>query len=577
MQFNKRHVPIKQWSGEYLGQILAVDTETDVRPFYEIAKLQTMQVYNGKAVYYVLARDVANFEIEHEASIQIMHNAPFDLDVIGQVAGGRERTYYKLDNKRVFDTNILYKLWHLAHIGFTPKRSSLAHCCSSLLGIELDKNTDIRCTFEQYKNVPVSEIPVEHLEYGAKDAVATWDLYFVLMSRIKQYDIHNTLLSYDIQIKGAVALDQIYKNGIKLDLEARDKWLANINKQMEVEADILATYGWVRGKKGIKDIYENIIHYLDLHNVLPRTEDGSISSKREDLEQYNDSPFIASYLKFIELEKASTFVRDIHTERIHPRYSLLMNTGRTSCSGSGGACNIQQIPRVGGIRELFVPEKGKRFVDIDYSALELAGLAQVCISEFGFSKMAELINEGKCLHYYTASNVYRKPESEVTKDERQFSKIPNFAFPTNMSPNTFIQYCAGYGVPMTLEQAEELKRAYAKTYPEISEHFWRVPNGVDRNVTLTGRVRANCTYTAYLNTKFQGLCADGAKLALYNVAKAGYKIVAFIHDQIMIESDIEDAEKDMDKVQQIMIESMKEVIPDVKISTEGQILERWCK
>ena len=574
-KFNKRSVPIKQWSGELLGQILAIDTETDIRPFHEIADLCTMQVYNGKTAYYVMERDVVDFLFKHKQSTMIMHNAPFDLDVIAKCLPntGRAWTYGKVDRRQVFDTLILYKLWHLAHIGFTPMKSSLAHCCSTLMNVVLNKDTDVRCTFEQYKNVNIEDIPIEHLEYGAKDAVATWDLYFVIMSRIKQYDTHNTLLSYDIQIKGAVALDQIYKNGFSFDLEARDIWLKDKQEQLDKEANILATWGWCRGVKGIKDRYENIISLIGLHNVLPRTEDGSISSKSEDLEKYNDHPFISAYLKFQTLEKAISFVSDICAERVHSRYNLLVNTGRTSASKP----NIQNVPRVGGIREMYIPAKGCKLVDIDYSALELATLAQVCINEVGYSKMGDLINEGKCLHYYTASKVYRKEESEITKDERQFSKIPNFAFPTNMSPNTFIDYCAGYNVPMTLAQATELKAAYAEAYPEISESFWRVPQGTDRSVTLTGRVRSNCTYTAYLNTKFQGLAADGAKLAMYNVCRAGYKIVAFIHDQIVVEALTEEALDTLDKVSSIMVDSMKVVTPDVKISVEGEVRDRWGK
>ena len=577
VKYNKRTVNIENWNGEDLGSILSVDTETDYVPFTQVADLATMQVFNGKKVVYVMAEDVSKFLDLHKDSTLFFHNAPFDLDVISNHIHVKQWTYDVVDRAKVYDTQILYKLWHLAHVGFVPFKSSLAHLSSSFFGEVMSKDNEIRCNFMEYKNVPIEDIPEEFVVYGAKDVVATWDAYFELVSRIKRYDQHNTLLSHNIQLKGAVALDHIYKNGIKVDLKARDQKLKEMRALMEEKADTLATYGWVRGTKGIKERYENIIDLIGLSNVLPRTEDGSISSKREDLTHYNDHPFISAYLDFHEVEKATTFIRNWCTERIHPRYSAILNTGRTSCSGGDNACNIQQIPRIGGIRELFIPEEGKVFVDIDYSALELAGLAQVCITEFGYSKMADLINEGKCLHYYTASNVYRKPEEEITKDERQFAKIPNFAFPTNMSPSTFVSYCKGYNVPMTEEQGEEVKRAYAETYPEISQDFWNVPFGENTVYTLTGRARANCSYTAYLNTKFQGLCADGAKLALYEVDKAGYKIVAFIHDQIMVEAPKSLSLDTLNTVSQIMIESMQEVIPDVKISVEGEILERWKK
>ena len=53
--------------------------------------------------------------------------------------------------------------------------------------------------------------------------------------------------------------------------------------------------------------------------------------------------------------------------------------------------------------------------------------------------------------------------------------------------------------------------------------------------TLTGRVRGRVSFTQARNTPFQGLAADGAKLALWELIRAGYRVVAFIHDEILIE------------------------------------------
>ena len=53
--------------------------------------------------------------------------------------------------------------------------------------------------------------------------------------------------------------------------------------------------------------------------------------------------------------------------------------------------------------------------------------------------------------------------------------------------------------------------------------------------TRTGRIRAACTYTAARNTPFQGLAADGTKIALYRLKEAGYRVSNFIHDEFVIE------------------------------------------
>jgi DNA polymerase I-like protein with 3'-5' exonuclease and polymerase domains len=88
-------------------------------------------------------------------------------------------------------------------------------------------------------------------------------------------------------------------------------------------------------------------------------------------------------------------------------------------------------------------------------------------------------------------------------------------------------------------------------------------------------MRADCTYTAFLNTSFQGLAADGAKIAMWELQKAGFKIVGFCHDEVVIESST--PEKDVAICEKIMQDGMSIVIPDVDIRTEAQIVDRYCK
>jgi hypothetical protein len=56
-----------------------------------------------------------------------------------------------------------------------------------------------------------------------------------------------------------------------------------------------------------------------------------------------------------------------------------------------------------------------------------------------------------------------------------------------------------------------------------------------RVATLTGRVRGGVGYTQARNTPFQGLAADGAKLALWRLVREGYRVVGFVHDEVLVE------------------------------------------
>ena len=97
-------------------------------------------------------------------------------------------------------------------------------------------------------------------------------------------------------------------------------------------------------------------------------------------------------------------------------------------------------------------------------------------------------------------------------------------------------------------------------------------------LTLTGRLRSHATYCARHNTIFQGLAADGAKLAMWKLWRNGFRIVNFVHDEFLIEVPEQvDANELVMDVERLMIEGMREVVPDVKIKVESNVGDHWKK
>jgi DNA polymerase I len=87
--------------------------------------------------------------------------------------------------------------------------------------------------------------------------------------------------------------------------------------------------------------------------------------------------------------------------------------------------------------------------------------------------------------------------------------------------------------------------------------------------TVTGRLRANTTFCSSRNTVFQGAAADGAILALWNVWRAGYKVVDFVHDQLVVECPADDKVKDrVADVERLMKEGMALVVPGMLVKVE---------
>ena len=98
--------------------------------------------------------------------------------------------------------------------------------------------------------------------------------------------------------------------------------------------------------------------------------------------------------------------------------------------------------------------------------------------------------------------------------------------------------------------------------------------------TLTGRIRANVRFTAARNTPFQGLAADGMKEALYRLMRAGYRVVACVHDEVIVELPEHgiDHKSAADDVSRVMREAMRDVIQsDLPISCEYALMRRWHK
>jgi hypothetical protein len=127
--------------------------------------------------------------------------------------------------------------------------------------------------------------------------------------------------------------------------------------------------------------------------------------------------------------------------------------------------------------------------------------------------------------------------------------------------------------PKPLQAAVRVRKASAR--------MQRAAMGlVDRDpmFTLTGRLRANASYCARHNSVFQGLAADGAKVALWLLWRAGYRIVNFVHDEVLIEIPTNsDWAAHANRIRALMIQGMRQVVPDVRIEVEFAASDRWLK
>jgi hypothetical protein len=291
-------------------------------------------------------------------------------------------------------------------------------------------------------------------------------------------------------------------------------------------------------------------------------------------------------------------------DSVHAFWNHMVATGRVSV----GNPNLNNIPRMQGVRECFRARPGYILISADYAQAELCSLAQVCIDKFGHSRMAELIIADYDLHLYLVSKLrdqdydwlVKNKKLPDVKNDRQGAKAANFGYPGGLGIDKFIKYAADtFGIiDMTREEAEEWKNIWKREYPEVAVYQrWisnKVKNSPNEYFTAvqhrSGRRRGRVGYTDGCNTFFQGLTADGAKYAMNLIGREawcdpdspifGFRLVAFIYDEIFGEMPDRGPianTRAAARLCQIMKEAMEVFTPDVPAKVEPAYQYNWAK
>lgn len=250
------------------------------------------------------------------------------------------------------------------------------------------------------------------------------------------------------------------------------------------------------------------------------------------------------------------------------------------------------------------------FCSVDYDGQELKSWAQVCLWVCGFSRMAQVLNDGGDPHTELGASLagITKAEAYILRaandaafsdGPRQSGKIGNFGFQGGMGAATLrTQARKEYRVHMTLPEAETLRVKWKLEWPEQAPYFdWvnsqlRGPRDNRKGTAthfISKRVRGGIPYTVFANTMFQGLTADAAKAAGFEIARECYavptsplygcRIVSFIHDEFILEvhEHPELAHLAAYRLRDIMVEVAQRYHPDVRITASPALMRRMSK
>lgn len=311
------------------------------------------------------------------------------------------------------------------------------------------------------------------------------------------------------------------------------------------------------------------------------------NTNEETLRAADDGKIIPIILAFRGAEKlaqqAKSLIECVKGDgRIHGRFDP---TGTATGRFSSKDPNLQNIGR-GDLRFCFVPGAGNKLIVADYSQVELRAAAAIA----GETKMIEAYRNGVDLHKQTAAEVLGKALNAVTKEDRQISKSANFGLLYGQSAPGLVRYAASsYGVTLELDQAEQIRRQFFRTYGSLRQWHGESRNKADAGArevrTVMGRRRLIPEtasewerFTALVNTPVQGGCADGMKRALVMLAErlpAEARLISTVHDEVLVEAPEAMAEQVRLIVQATMVEAMAELFPQVPIEVEAGVCEHW--
>lgn len=560
------------------------------------------------------------------------HNIAFDLGVV--IAADPSlllSVFVKYRKGLIHDTQIRQQLidiatgelkFHEDEDGEIVKSSyHLADLSQRLLKKWLKKKDTWRLRYGELDGVPLPKWPEEASKYAIEDAVTT------LQVHEKQEEIAGgPIPNSEEQHRAAWALHLMSAWGLRTDGAAVAKLKASLEHDYAEMMNALRPSGLLnitpsrilksgprRGQREPEKISKFMraikarvaAAYQAMGEACPQTEGGDVATDKKTLKATKDPDLVKLAEAGAIGKLLQTYVPVLESGTrvpINPRYNVLVETGRTSCSKP----NIQNPPRKGGVRECFIPRDGWVYAFSDYDTLELRALSQACLDILGRSEMAEALRRGEDLHLSLAAEMlgismeeakrrFDEGDAEV-KEYRQQAKPANFGYPGGMSAESFKEYAEGYGINLTSEQAAEIRDTWFRKWPEMRPYFDAVSVMTETDAPVqqlrSGRIRGGASFCAVANGFFQGLAADGAKEALWRVALECYvdkesplygcRPVFFIHDEIGIEIPLrawgmKRAAAAADRLSAVMIEAMEKWIPDVPISAKPIMVRRWFK
>ena len=348
-------------------------------------------------------------------------------------------------------------------------------------------------------NYTWEDVAREHLglmidEKIDQDMKACYESYVnyasVEVLRQKLRDTKMDTLFRDIEMPLVFTLFDMEQNGIRVEADALKQYGDQLaGKIAELEKEIYEEAGETFNINSPKQL--GVVLFENMKLPGGRKTKTGYSTAADVLEKLApEHPVVAKILEYRQYTKLKSTYADglanyIQDDgRIHGKFNQTITaTGRISSTEP----NLQNIPvrmELGRlIRKVFIPEEGYRFVDADYSQIELRVLAHCS----GDEHLIQAYKEQSDIHRITASQVFHIPFDEVTPQQRRNAKAVNFGIVYGIS-----SFGLSQDLSITRKEAAKYIDDYFATYPGIKtflDHAVTHAKEEGYVVTLFGRRR----------------------------------------------------------------------------------------
>jgi len=441
--------------------------------------------------------------------------------------------------------------------------------------------------------------------YCARDTVSTARVAELYEERLKGTSIQ--VVWDEIMLPAARAIEYVERWGVAVD----KKKIANFSLVVTDLKEKVTARLFDKGTFNLNSTRElcNYLYTVYKLPILSKTDTGSPSTDKATLElllsknlKTEQKQFVENMLEYRKVSKMHStyatklggFIRD--DGRVHPSFNLVgARSGRISCSDP----NVQQIPRADTelssmARDCFVAPKGRVFVQLDYSQLELRIAAMLSLDK----NMGDVFRSGRDYHMRTAQIISKQAwgisPNKVTKNHRTMAKSVNFGLFYGMSTGTLAK-----NIGCSKEEAQKIQNAVFGSFPDLKR--W-----CDNHVQAARR--EGCAYTYWknnrarvrplfriadqddhvrktaengsFNTPVQGTASDFCLASLARcvewLVKERFpaKLVLTVHDSLLFEVDEKHRDELIDSAKHLMTDWESNNVPLV---VDAEIGKTWGK